>query len=477
MNQAAGTVGIMGEGADPTDAAWESIRAGLRRDCGARTFDNWLKPARLVGFDQDEGAVRIALPSEFMANWVETHYAERLLHAWRAHLPQVRRVAVVTTSDVVKPVLFAIEPAEASAPAETPAENESGDDADAAVGGVEGIQLEGRYTFETFVIGKPNEVAYNAARTVAEGGALTFNPLFLHGGTGLGKTHLMHAIGHEYSRRHPRSKIVYMSAEKFMFEFVGALRAKNTHGFKQRLRSADLLMIDDVQFIAGKDSTQEEFFHTMNEIISAGKRLVISADRSPQDLEGIESRILSRLSWGLVADVNPADFELRLNIIARKLEGMPQVQVPQEVQLFLAKRIASNVRELEGALNRVIAYAMLSNRPIDIAFVEETLTDVLRAHQRRITIDEIQRKVSDHYRIRQSEMTSARRAREVARPRQIAMYLAKQLTPRSLPEIGRRFGGRDHTTVIHAVRQIEKLRKADAELDADVRLLLRQLEA
>lgn len=452
---------------DPVELAWETIRAGLRRDCGARTFDNWLKPSRLAGFDADEGIVRIALPSEFMANWVETHFRERLLHAWRVHLPHVAQVIVSAGIDAVKPALFTV------APVEDVAEPAAGEPA----GSIEGIQLEQRYTFDSFVVGKPNEVAFNAARTVAEGGALTFNPLFLHGGTGLGKTHLMHAIGHEYRRRVPQAKIVYMSAEKFMFEFVSALRSRDTHLFKQRLRSADLLMIDDVQFIAGKDSTQEEFFHTMNEIISAGKRLVITADRSPQDLEGIESRILSRLSWGLVADVNPADFELRLNIIQRKLEAMPHVQVPQEVQLFLAKRIASNVRELEGALNRVIAYAMLSNRPIDIAFVEETLTDVLRAHQRRITIDEIQRRVSDHYRIRQSEMTSARRAREVARPRQIAMYLAKQLTPRSLPEIGRRFGGRDHTTVIHAVRQIEKLRKADAELDADVRLLLRQLEA
>ena len=468
VNEMAGKVGAMHVTADdPIELAWESIRTGLRRDCGARTFDNWLKPSRLAGYDEDEGAVRIALPSEFMANWVETHYAERLLHAWRAHLPQVRRVVVTAGIDSVKPALFTV------APIEEKIEEAAGE----PTGTVEGIQLESRYTFDSFVIGKPNEVAYNAARTVAEGGALTFNPLFLHGGTGLGKTHLMHAIGHEYRRRMPKAKIVYMSAEKFMFEFVGALRAKDTHNFKQRLRSADLLMIDDVQFIAGKDSTQEEFFHTMNEIIGAGKRLVITADRSPQDLEGIEARILSRLSWGLVADVNPADFELRLNIIQRKLETMPHVQVPQEVQLFLAKRIASNVRELEGALNRVIAYAMLNNRPIDVAFVEETLTDVLRAHQRRITIDEIQRKVSDHFRIRQAEMTSARRAREVARPRQIAMYLAKQLTPRSLPEIGRRFGGRDHTTVIHAVRQIEKLRKADAELDADVRLLLRQLEA
>ncbi len=471
MNQAVDTIGTGmagGHGDDPIDLAWESIRSGLRRDCGARTFDNWLKPAQLAGLD-DDGTIRIALPSAFMATWVETHYAERLLHAWRVHLPHVRRVLVSTGIETARPALFAVE-APAPVAAEAPADAEP-------TGGVEGLQLEARYTFESFVVGKTNEVAFNAARTLAEGGAVSFNPLFLHGGTGLGKTHLMHAIGHDYRRRQPKAKIVYMSAEKFMFEFVGALRARDTHGFKQRLRSADVLMIDDVQFIAGKDSTQEEFFHTMNEIISAGKRLVITADRSPQDLEGIESRILSRLSWGLVADVNPADFELRLAIIARKLDAMPQAQVSPEVQLFLAKRIASNVRELEGALNRVVAYAMLSNRPIDIGFVEETLTDVLRAHQRRVTIDEIQRKVSDHYRIRQSEMTSARRAREVARPRQIAMYLAKQLTPRSLPEIGRRFGGRDHTTVIHAVRQIEKLRMADAELDADVRLLLRQLEA
>jgi len=267
-----------------------------------------------------------------------------------------------------------------------------------------------------------------------------------------------------------------MSAEKFMVEFVTAMRAKDTLSFKQRLRSADLLMIDDVQFIAGKDSTQEEFFHTMNEIISAGKRLVITADRSPQNLEGIESRILSRLSWGLVADVNPADYELRLNIVHMKLAMMPGAKIPEDVIDFLARRITSNIRELEGALNRVAAYALLSGKAIDLDFAQQTLADVLRANERRVSIDEIQRKVAEHFRIRQSEMTSARRAREVARPRQVAMYLAKQLTPRSLPEIGRRFGGRDHTTVIHAVRQIEKLRRDDAELDQDIRLLMRQLE-
>jgi chromosomal replication initiator protein len=327
------------------------------------------------------------------------------------------------------------------------------------------------------VIGKANEVAFNAARTLATADQVAFNPLFIHGGTGRGKTHLLHAIGHQFRTLRPGSKVIYMSAEKFMVEFVAALRANETIQFKQQLRSADLLMIDDVQFIAGKESTQEEFFHTMNEIISAGRRLVISSDRAPQDLDGIEPRILSRLSWGLVADINQPDLELRLNIIIKKLETLPDVKVPDEVVMFLAKRISSNVRELEGALNRIAAYATMSGREIDLDFCGEVLANILRANQRRISIDEIQSRVSDHYRIRKAEMTSARRAREVARPRQVAMYLSKQLTPRSLPEIGRRFGGRDHTTVIHAVRQIEKLRAQDPELDSDIRLLTRQLES
>jgi len=457
----------MGPAPSPAEAAWDAIRASLRKSIGVRTFDGWLKPLSLGGFDPDNGTVTLAAPSDFMANWVSTHFSEQLIQAWRAMLPQVGAVRVEATG-TARPALFAVTAAEGPAapePTVAPSPPASGS-----------TPLEPRYTFESFVVGKANEVAYNAARALAEGGRVAFNPLFLHGGTGLGKTHLMHAIGQEYLARHPKARVVYMSAEKFMFEFVAAMRAKDTFSFKQWLRAADVLLIDDVQFIAGKESTQEEFFHTMNELISAGRRLVISADRSPQDLDGIESRILSRLSWGLVADVNPADFELRLNIIVKKLESMPQAAVPEDVVMFLARRISANVRELEGALNRVIAYAMLSGKPIDVEFTQATLADLLRANQRRVTIDEIQRRVSDHYRIRQAEMSSARRAREVARPRQIAMYLAKQLTPRSLPEIGRRFGGRDHTTVIHAVRQIEKLRQTDAELDADVRLLLRQLE-
>ncbi len=446
-------------------AAWEAIRANLRRDCGARTFDGWLRPIALGDFDAESGTLRLQLPSQFMADWVQTHFAERLTLAWKASIPQVRQIRIGVGPGAPNTAALVEIPA-------PPAAQEQ-----KAAPGLYAVALEPRYRFENFVVGKANEVAFSAAQTLANSEKVAFNPLFLHGSTGRGKTHLLHAIGHEFHRLHPRAKIIYMSAEKFTVEFLAALRANETFKFKQQLRSADLLMIDDVQFIAGKESTQEEFFHTMNEIISAGRRFVISSDRAPQDLDGLEPRILSRLSWGLVADINAADLELRLNIITKKLEALPDVKVPDDVVMFLAKRISSNVRELEGALNRIAAYATMQNRVIDLDFVGEVLANILRANQRRISIDEIQTRVSDHYRIRKAEMTSARRAREVARPRQVAMYLSKQLTPRSLPEIGRRFGGRDHTTVIHAVRQIEKLRAQDPELDSDIRLLTRQLES
>ncbi|QDP20480.1 chromosomal replication initiator protein DnaA [Sphingomonas xanthus] len=447
----------------PLEAAWETIRAGLRRDCGARTFDGWLKPAELGGFDGESGELEIVMPSQFMADWVQSHFGERLALAWRTVLPIVRGVKIMAALDGPKPSpLLVLEEIPA---ARTPQERDPS-----------APNFDQRYRFETFVVGKANEVACTAARTLATADSVAFNPLFIHGGTGRGKTHLLHAIGQSFLERRPGARVVSMSAEKFMVEFIRALRENDTIGFKGRLRSADLLLIDDVQFIAGKDSTQEEFFHTMNEIITAGRRLVITSDRAPQDLDGIAPRILSRLSWGLVADINPADYELRLNIIDAKLAALPGVEMPRAVVEFLARRISSSIRELEGALNRIAAYAMMTGRAIDVAFVEEVLANVLRANQRRISIDEIQTQVAEHYRIRKAEMTSARRAREVARPRQVAMYLSKQLTPKSLPDIGRRFGGRDHTTVIHAVKQIERLRAADSELDADIRLLTRQLE-
>jgi chromosomal replication initiator protein len=437
--------------------AWGLVRAHLLSEVGDKTFESWLKPLQLLGVA--DGEVRLALPSRFMADWVRNHFADRLRHAFAAHLPGIRQVAIeVAAAPVCVP-----EPA-AAVPA--PAGELAG--------------FEPRYGFDSFVVGKANELAFNAAQAMAaavtRGGSAGFNPLFLHGPTGLGKTHLMHAIGSAVLAAKPNAKVVYLSAEKFMVEFLAALRARDTISFKQRLRSADLLMVDDVQFIAGKESTQEEFFHTMNEIISAGRWLVISADRSPQNLEGIEGRILSRLAWGLVADINPADYELRYNILRAKLAAMPQAHVPDEVLQFLARKIAANVRELEGALNRVIAYGNLVGRKLDLDFTREVLADVLRAHSRKLTIDEIQRRVADHYALKINDLISPRRAREVARPRQVAMYLAKMLTPRSLPEIGRRFGGRDHTTVMHAVKRIEELRAVDHELDRDINQLRRALD-
>jgi chromosomal replication initiator protein len=287
---------------------------------------------------------------------------------------------------------------------------------------------------------------------------------------------LLHAIAGAYAAAHPGATIIYMSAEKFMYEFVTAMRANETMAFKARLRGAKLLLIDDIQFISGKGSTQEEFLHTINEIVEGGARLAISADRAPHMLDAIDPRILSRLAGGLVADIQVAGLDLRLEILERMRIAAKDTQVPVAVVEFLAHNVRTNIRELEGAFNKLVAYASLTGRQIDLEFAQTMLADFVRANARRITIDEIQKLTAKHFKIDQSEMRSKRRARAVARPRQIAMYLAKKMTPRSLPEIGRIFGGRDHSTVIHAVRTIEALRAHDANIDADIRVLQRQLE-
>ncbi len=443
----------------PIMQSWEAVRRSLRIGMGARSFDHWLKPVQLSDYDAETGTVNLCVSSSFMAGWVTTHHGERLLQAWRAVDPMVRQVVVGCLVDM--PVLQTARDVAESSEVPLPAGPNPFDP---------------RLTFENFVTGSGNSVVANAARALAQGNGDRLNPLFIHAQTGQGKTHILHAIGHAWRAANPGRTALYMSAERFMLDFVSAMRAKDTLTFKTRLRSADLLMIDDVQFIAGKESTQEEFLHTVDEVLRHGGKLVISADRGPHALDGVEGRILSRLTQGLVADIKPADFTLRRAIVGAKAKAMAGVVIGEDVLDMLAGRIVSNIRELEGALNRLVAYASLGDRAITPAFAEDVLADMFRASQRRITIDEIQKRVSEHFRIRQAEMVSARRAREVARPRQIAMYLAKQLTPRSLPEIGRRFGGRDHTTVIHAVRQIERLRGIDTDIDNDVRTLLRALE-
>ncbi len=443
------------------ERAWARIRQSLRESAGARLFDQWLKPVELVPGDNPD-QVRLALPSKFMADWVRSHYADRLLLEFRQALPHVRAVTVEVRVAGPRPVVLVAE-----SPGPVPAEPARA----AAIR----PQLDERLQFDRFVAGPCNRVALNAARALAEPGIPRFSPLFLHSATGLGKTHLLHAIGHAFLAHRPDASVLFMSAERFMFDFVQAVRARDTFAFKAKLRAADLLMIDDLQFIAGKDSTQEEFFHTINEIMASGKRLVISADRCPQALDGVEARIVSRLGVGLVADIKAPGLDLRRVILNHKCEDAG-ITVPPDVLDLLAGRITGSIRELEGALNRVMAYAQLTGDTLSLDFAVATLGDTLRGNQRRVTIDEIQKLVSQHFELKPLDLVSARRARAVARPRQIAMYLAKRLTTRSLPEIGRKFGGRDHSTVIHAVRRVEQLRDSDREVDAAVRVLLRELE-
>ncbi|MGE5502927.1 MAG: chromosomal replication initiator protein DnaA [Actinomycetota bacterium] len=451
---------------------WDRVIGKLRDEVGDAAYRSWLRPITL--HEVRDGAVRLALPTRFMRDWVATHYGERIRTLFGAENPTIRHVDIVVGSNRVAAAPAGAVAAPQLAPAAVAAAPcapapQTGD------GDEFGAQLDPRYTFKNFVVGKPNEFAYAAAHRVAEADAVSFNPLFLYGGVGLGKTHLMHAIAWHIRERNPSRTVLYLSAEKFMYRFIRALRQQDTMSFKEQFRSVDVLMVDDVQFIAGKDATQEEFFHTFNALVDQGRQIVISADKSPSDLEGMEERLRSRLNSGLVADIHATTYELRLGILQSKAEQMGVI-VPQKVMEFLAHKIASNVRELEGALNRVVAHSQLVGRAITLESTQEVLHDLLRASDRRISIEEIQKKVAEHFNIKLAEMSSARRSRQVARPRQVAMYLAKQLTSRSLPEIGRKFGGRDHTTVMHAVKKVEELRETDSNFSEDVELLRRMLQ-
>ena len=457
---------------------WNRVRGRLRAEFGDAAFNSWLKPMALA--EAHDGQVTMTVPTRFMRDWVMNHYADRIRELWRGEIGKLKTINIqVRTADAARQP----RPANGASPAAhngtahpvaaAPRPATSFEEADRELS----APLDTRFTFENFIVGKSNELAHAAARKIADATSVPFNPLYLYGGVGLGKTHLMHAIGWDIRNRDPGRRVIYLSAEKFMYQFIRALRFKDTMVFKQQFRSVDVLMIDDVQFISGKDSTQEEFFHTFNALVDQNRQIVISGDRSPSDLEGMEERLRSRLGWGLVADIHPTDYELRLGILQSKAERAGAAkQVPVKVLEFLAHRITSNIRELEGALNRVLAYSSLVGRPITLETAQEVLQDLLRANDRRVTIEEIQKRVAEHFNIRIADMHSARRARAVARPRQVAMYLAKQLTSRSLPEIGRKFGGRDHTTVMHAVRKIEELREVDSSFADDIDLLRRMLE-
>ncbi len=467
-------------------AQWARVRGRLQTEVGDAEYRSWLRHVALVGVDGDEVTMR--LPTRFLRDWVRSHYGERLNDLWRAEDDRIRRVDIRVGAGA--PPASAKAPTAASAispelpPAELPA-REIPARAAAVPRGEDRPEIRGdasldqRFTFDSFVVGKPNEFAHACARRVAENPASQgFNPLFLYGGVGLGKTHLMHAIAWELTspaRVGAPVSVAYMSAEKFMYKFIAAIRSQSTMEFKEQHRSVDVLMIDDLQFLIGKDATQEEFFHTFNALVDAGKQIVVSADKSPSDLSGLEDRVRTRLGCGMVADLHATTFELRISILEAKV-ARTGVSISSKVIEYLAHKITSNVRELEGSLNRLVAHANLFGRAITLETTQEVLHDILKAHDRRVTIEEIQRKVCEHWNIRMTDMSSERRARNVARPRQVAMYLAKQLTSRSLPEIGRKFGNRDHTTVMHAVQRIGSLMASDVGFAEDVELLRRMLE-
>ena len=447
-----------------TKDTWGRVLAGLKTSVGKNNFTNWIEPLEFS--ELKDGIATFLVPTNFMGNWVSQNFGEQIkLHMTNAGVDVSRVQFVVPKAARPK-----------STPKPTPEPVMAADD-----GEVPGAPMDPRFTFDSFVVGKPNELAHAASRRVAEGGAVTFNPLFLYGGVGLGKTHLMHAIAWELQKKSPHLNVVYLSAEQFMYRFVQALREKKMMDFKELFRSVDVLMVDDVQFLAGKDSTQEEFFHTFNALVDQQKQIIISADRAPGEIAHLEDRIASRMSSGLVVDLHPTDYELRLGILQHKVEQYraqySDLVLTDGVLEFLAMRISTNVRVLEGALTRLFAFASLVGREITLDLAQDCLADILRASDRKITVEEIQRRVSEHYNIRLSEMIGPRRVRTIARPRQIAMYLAKKMTSRSLPEIGRRFGGRDHTTVMHGVRRIEELKATDNQIAEDLELLRRSLEA
>ena len=445
-------------------AQWVTVRGKIRQKIGDAQFTSWIKMLTLE--DYEDHKVTLSVPSSFIRTRIIEQYLDIIKSYWYVQNLKINDIKIiVTTKNQVVDNKTKINE-------ENNTKNKGQNDVFKSISS----DLDNRFTFSNFIVGKPNELAFAAARRVAESEDVPFNPLFLYGGVGLGKTHLMHSIAHLIKKRNPLRRVIYMSAEKFMYHFIKALRFKNTVAFKEQFRNVDVLMIDDVQFISGKESTQEEFFHTFNALIDQRKQLIISADKSPQDLEGIEERMRSRLGWGLVADIHPLTYELRLGILQAKEEKL-STRISSTILEFLAHKITSNVRELEGALNRLSAFSSLVGRDINLDMVQDLLKDLLKSSQKKVNIEEIQKKVSQHFNVKVSDMSSARRSRTVARPRQVAMYLSKNLTSRSLPEIGRRFGNRDHTTVIHAVRKVEELMNKDAGFDEDVQLLIRMLES
>ena len=442
---------------------WDKVKSRLRKELGDTLYRSWLKPLKLKNINKN--TIIFSAETSLVRDRVERQYTDRIISIWSAERPGINNVEVSVEDDQHSKISSLSNIKNKNHKVSSPKNIRITSKEDILIS-----SLDKRLTFENFVVGTPNELAFAAAKRVAEADFVPFNPLFLYGGVGLGKTHLMNAIAWVIKKKNPDRKVVYISAEKFMYQFIKALRSKDVMNFKQEFRSVDVLMIDDVQFISGKEHTQEEFFHTFNALVDRGCQIVLSADKSPSDLEGMEERLKSRLGWGLVTDIQPTTYELRLGILQSRAESSG-ITFPREVLDFIAQKIKSNVRELEGALNRIIAHTTLVGKKITLENTIDVLSDILRANNKLITIEDIQKKVSEHFSVKMSEMFSARRSKSVVIPRQVAMYLSKELTNLSYPEIGRNFGGKDHTTIIHASKKIDKLLNENSHLSEDIKLL------
>jgi len=457
----------------PITNPWQHCLRRLGGDIPQQQFNTWIRPLQAQWC---ESGLTLAAPNRFIRDFVVERYVP-MISAYLMDVvsPAVAQVSVIVAGDAAsppKPLQPVERPSQGAAPKIQTAVPASSRAPAAAL--VSSSRLVEGYTFERFVEGKSNQLALAAAQQVAEHPGASYNPVFLYGGVGLGKTHLMHAVGNAMRRQNPDAKIVYLHSERFVADMVKALQLNAINDFKRFYRSVDALLIDDIQFFANKDRSQEEFFHTFNALLEGGQQMILTCDRYPKEIEGVEERLKSRFGWGLTVAVEPPDLETRVAILMKKAE-QSHIALAPDAAFFIAQRIRSNVRELEGALKRVIASANFTGRPFDIELIKDSLKDLLALQDKQVSLDNIKRKAAEYYKIKVADLMSKRRNRSVARPRQVAMALAKELTQHSLPEIGDAFGGRDHTTVLHACRKIKELRDTNSDISEDYQNLLRSL--
>ena len=450
-----------------TATIWDHVLSRIEGQVGKHSFSTWFKPTSLLTDGGNSLSIRV--PNLLFVEWLPKHYsvvlAEALREVGRADARLVFVPDAAGAAETTRPVTIVNAPAPEL---EDPAEPGAGPNPRAG-------SLIPRYTFDSFIVGPSNQFAHAACRAVAETPSRSYNPLFIHGGVGLGKTHLMHAIGHYVVQHHPGLSLLYISSERFMNEMINAVRFDRILDFRSRYRSVDVLLVDDIQFVSGKEGTQNEFFHTFNALHDAQKQIVISSDRPPHEIPALEERLRSRFEWGLIADINPPDIETKAAILKKKAEG-EAVPLPDNVAMYMASRIKTNIRELEGSLIRLIAYASLTSKPLTIELAKDVLKNVLDHDDKAVTIEQIQKFVADYYQLKLNELKSRNNSKSVAMPRQVAMYLCKTLTHASLPEIGRSFGGKHHSTVIHSINKVEDLRKKDSEFDKQVTNLLQHFK-